>query len=275
MRNPLKKLTPLISRKNPKPLAPRQKLFLKKRPARVYAIGDVHGCLDLLLNLEAQIIKDAANEKGPKLIVMLGDYVDRGPQSRQTIDHLLAPPPEGFERICLAGNHEQMMIAFLENPKNATAWLETGGRQALASYGLSPTIYARPKFNIKKLKYALASHIPLGHLRFLMDLPSLLVMPGFIFVHAGVRPKIPLHEQTDRDLLWIRNDFLGADVSDIIAGEYASPKRPCRVIHGHTPVKLPVLTNARIGIDTGACLTGNLTALKITAKGKLSFLSTK
>src|SRR3569833_1596988 len=113
----------------------RARLVVEQRPPTIYAIGDVNGRLDQVVFLEAQIHRDGAGEPGEKWIVMLGDYIDRGPQSAQVLELLLKAPPEGFKRICLAGNHEELMLAFLERPTGARVWLDLGGRETLTSYG--------------------------------------------------------------------------------------------------------------------------------------------
>lgn len=261
MLNRLKFLRNLFSEPSPSAEGQRPRLALAERPELVCAIGDVHGRYDLLRRLEQQLTADAAGIAGRKLIVMLGDYVDRGPQSREVIEHLLAPPPDGFERICLAGNHEQVMQAFLADSARNGSWLEFGGTDTLASYGIYEDAYAGPALRRKSFAYVLESSIPDEHRQFLAALPSLLVMPGFAFVHAGIRPGVSLADQSDSDLLWIRQEFF--DASDPDAG--------LRIVHGHTPVAEPEVTPYRIDIDTGAYMSGCLTALCINASGEITF----
>lgn len=226
-------------------------------PSAVYAVGDVHGCFDALTTLERIILEDAGGRPGGKLLVMLGDYIDRGPQSRQVIDHLLEPAPAGFERICLRGNHEQMMLDYLADPQSHGYWLDEGGAETLASYGIA----AEPG-QAGHGPASVATQLPQHHLAFLAGLPGLLQLPGWIFVHAGIRPGVPLERQRDDDLIWIREPFLeGGGLPGF------------RVVHGHTPVDAPEVTPPRIGIDTHCYATGRLTALRVTPDGDIGFLT--
>ncbi len=244
----------------PQPAAARERLRASARPALVYAVGDVHGCLAELLQLEKLIEADASGTDGEKWIVLLGDYVDRGPRSAQVIDHLLAPAPDGFRRFSLAGNHEQMLLDFLAAPQEAAEWLAYGGVETLASYGINVREGGGRPAALSRL---LETQMPQSHLDWLRQLPISLETPGFFFVHAGVRPGQTLAEQDDRDLLWIREPFLGAATQfDTI------------VVHGHTPAIEPVRTAWRVGVDTAAFATGRLTAARIDAVGEISFLST-
>jgi serine/threonine protein phosphatase 1 len=230
-------------------------------PARVYAVGDVHGCLSELEALERLIVEDASGVAGDKWIVMLGDYVDRGPASAAVLDRLCAVPPNGFRRICLTGNHEVMMLKFLQRPATNSDWLSFGGRETLASYGID----ARDLGNLSMAarRHLLESHIPAEHIALLQSFALSLQLPGVVFVHAGLRPGVAVDQQTEADLLWIREPFLG----DMVP-------RPFRVVHGHTPVAVPEVLPNRIGIDTGAFATGVLTALRLDAKGDLLLLNT-
>jgi len=235
------------------------RLHLNQLPSAVYAIGDVHGCLDELKRLEHIIVADAPIE-GPKLIVMLGDYVDRGPQSAQVLDWLLRPAPSGFTRICLRGNHEAMFLAALERPERCDDWLTWGGEETLQSYGLSTTDFAGASG--RQRGHMLQSVVPEEHRSFLRELPTMLEMPGVVFVHAGIRPGIPLERQVDRDLIWIREPFLSEDHGLGVL-----------VVHGHTPNEKPVVLDHRIGVDTLAYSTGVLTAFKLSPGGR-SLVST-
>lgn len=254
----LRAVASLFGPRRPEP-QPRQRLSAAARPALIYAIGDVHGCLDELLRLEQHIVADAAGTAGEKWIVMLGDYVDRGPASAQVIDHLLAPPPPGFRRFTLAGNHEQMLLEFLAAPRQSAGWLDFGGLETLRSYGIEP-LNQPPA----ALATALAARLPSAHLDWLHQLPASLEVPGFVFVHAGLRPGVPLDAQDERDMLWIRNEFLDAPAS-------GGPV----VVHGHSPEAEPVHNAARIGIDTAAFATGRLTSARIDADGGVSFITSQ
>jgi serine/threonine protein phosphatase 1 len=248
------------ARREPQSLATRERLRASARPAVIYAVGDIHGCLVELRRLEQIIAVDASHTIGEKWLVHLGDYIDRGPQSAQVIDHLLAAPTDGFRRFSLAGNHEQMLLDFLATPNESAEWLAYGGVETLASYGIDARdAGGRPA----ALARALEAQMPRSHLEWLRRLPVSLETPGFFFAHAGVRPGRALAEQEDRDLLWIREPFLETAMD---AGTV--------VVHGHTPASEPELRAWRIGIDTGAFATGRLTSARIEASGAVSFLST-
>lgn len=240
--------------------AARRRLEMDAMPDVVYAIGDVHGCLRQLLAVEAEIERRDPSGNERNLIVMMGDYIDRGPKSRDVIEHLIGPAPAGFQRVCLAGNHEQAMLDFLDGIGGGMPWLEFGGRETLASYGIDVSRLPRP--GSKAFAYLVESHVPDEHLKFLRALPSMLHMPGWVFVHAGIRPGTALTDQDEEDLLWIRRAFLDAGDLGIDA----------RVVHGHTPAPEPEVLAQRIGIDTGAFMTGRLTAVRLTRGGDISIL---
>lgn len=233
----------------------RPHLNIDSENAVVFAIGDVHGCLDELLTLEQQIISNAGSSKRAKWIVMLGDYIDRGPQSAQVIEHLLADPPEGFKRICLCGNHEVHLLEALQR-RGLDHWFKYGGLETLKSYGIDPGEMATQSNPDKFVQAQLQNKIPSVHLDFLQKLPVLLETTDHIMVHAGLRPGVMIADQTDRDLMSIRDDFLFSD--------YNFGK--C-VVHGHTPVDVPDVKFNRINVDTRAFASGRLTALKIEEKG--------
>lgn len=238
----------------------RPRLEFDFRPAAIYAIGDVHGCLDQLLALEAQIAADAAGVPGEKWLVTLGDYIDRGPQPAAVIAHVMGAAPEGFRRFALVGNHEQLLLDFLGNPAANLDWLEWGGLATAASYGLVDDSHAwrrRPQDFARRLEPL----IPARHVSWLQDLPTCLVVPGFFFVHAGIRPGVPLAAQDDEDLIWIRAPFLKARLATDLT-----------VVHGHTPVDAPEFVPGRIDIDTGCCFGGTLTALRVLADGSTKIL---
>jgi serine/threonine protein phosphatase 1 len=239
----------------------RERLAAPSEPAVIYAIGDVHGCLDLLTALEAAIIADADGRPGEKWIVMLGDYVDRGPKSAQVIDHLLRDPPPGFTRVTLCGNHEAAMLAFLDDPEPRSSWLEFGGIETLASYGIAGPLVHRG--GSRQLRDAVASYVPDEHRAFLAGLPISLETPAHLFVHAGVRPGIPWARQADEDLFWFRDDYSAS------FAEFGK-----LVIHGHTPLQDAFLSRTRIGIDTGAYLTGRLSAVRLLPGSEPTILST-
>lgn len=217
-------------------------------PVAVYVIGDIHGCFALLMQLENQIYADAKMISGEKLIVYLGDVVDRGDRSSEVIEHLLSRPPPRFQRICLRGNHEHLMNSFLQNPSRDAPWLEFGGRQTLESYGVDLIEKARPR----DLRMKITALIPDAHLSFLSDLPVSLELPDYYIAHAGINPDASLHDQTDRDLLWIREPF----------SSHNGPFEKV-VVHGHTPQETATVTQHKISIDTGAYASGKLSAVRL------------
>ncbi len=229
--------------------------------AIVYAVGDVHGCYKELLSLEQNIQRDAQKFSGRKIIVMLGDYIDRGPQSARVLDHLLAPPLPGLLRVCLAGNHEVAMLHYLDGYLSRDRWLSVGGRETLFSYGVDPARLASLYASSEEVDRRIREVIPADHIDFLRSLPVLLCSDKFVFVHAGIRPGIDLIAQDEQDLLNIRHEFF--DAAHLLDRF---------VVHGHTPVDMPRLDGRRLGIDTGAFQSGRLTAVRIAGKfGKLIF----
>jgi serine/threonine protein phosphatase 1 len=239
---------------------PHPRLAFHNWPAAVYAVGDVHGCLDQLIALESVIAEDSLNFEGEKWLVTLGDHVDRGPASAATIAHVMGEAPRGFRRFALLGNHEQIMLDFLDNPAAHAYWLEEGGLETLRSYGVA--IDYPPLRGLADLQRTLGAAIPVAHREFIASLPTYLSLPGWLFVHAGMRPGIPLAMQTDEDLIWIRAPFL---TSQLTGG--------LRVVHGHTPGRDIVVTPHRIDIDTHCYHTGKLSAVRVTPDGKTAFFS--
>lgn len=218
----------------------------------VYAVGDVHGCLDALLALERNIVEDASTLPGSKTIVMLGDYVDRGPSSAQVLDHLAGPAPAGFERICLAGNHELAMLDYLEGRIGLRAWLGIGAEPTLLSYGIDHRRLLDIYGDERQVGAVIRETIPAGHLAFLRSLPVLIEADSYIFVHAGIRPGVELNRQRDVDLVFIRSAFF--EQAHLLT-RY--------VVHGHTPVEEAKREGMRVNIDTGAFFSGRLTGLRI------------
>lgn len=231
---------------------------------RVYAIGDVHGRYDLLCALEATIVTHLAQHPIERpVLVYIGDYVDRGYESRQVVDHLIAPPPPGFTRICLKGNHEDFVLRFLEDTAVAHMWLVNGGRETLLSYGVALTAGLDLEQQIEGAQAALRDRLPAAHREFMQSLPLSHVEGDYLFVHAGVRPGVPMEHQSESDLLWIRDQFLRS--TRRLAGKV--------VVHGHTVVSEPDVQSNRVGIDTGAFATGRLTCLVIEGSD-LAFFQT-
>ena len=231
---------------------------------RVYAIGDIHGRVDLLRRLHGHIIEDSASAPPGthNVAVYVGDYVDRGLHSRDVIDLLLDQPLPGFESIHLRGNHDHEFVAFLEDPVKSAAWLRYGGDATLYSYGVRVPSASPPEDRVMLLRDQLRDALPPRHLAFLIDLPFTYEVGDFLFVHAGIDPDKPLDWQTAADMLWIRERFLEADAD---FGKI--------VVHGHSISDSPDVRENRIGIDTGACYTNVLTSLVLEGRTK-RFLST-
>jgi serine/threonine protein phosphatase 1 len=227
---------------------------------RLYAVGDIHGCDDLLAAMHDLIWNDArGHDAVRKLVVYLGDYVDRGPASCAVIGRLLDETLPGFEAVHLLGNHEDGMLQFLIDARIGPHWLAYGGAATLRSYGVEPPQTDR---DLPLVQEELRARLPARHLAFLRRLRLSHVEGDYLFVHAGIRPGIALDDQRPEDLLWIREEFLQStrDFGKI-------------VVHGHTIVDEPERRANRIGIDTGAFASGILTALVLQGE-QVGFLQT-
>lgn len=218
----------------------------------VWAVGDVHGRLDLLDALLAAIAERRAGT-GREILVLLGDYVDRGAESRGVIERLVALDDDpAFETHFLKGNHEDKMQEFLRDPTVGAAWCEYGGAQALESFGLKvPVLKHRPEGWVA-LSTDLAHRLSPRQRRFLDDLKVSVSLGGYFFAHAGARPGTPLDQQSDYDLMWVRSSFLNSE-----------ERFERIVVHGHTPTEHPHVDHRRIGIDTKAYESGVLTAVRL------------
>jgi serine/threonine protein phosphatase 1 len=225
---------------------------------RIYAIGDIHGRADLLQQLFTVIDNDLARSAPERAIqVFLGDYVDRGPDSRGVLD-LLIDRQGCHETVFLKGNHEAFFLDVLQDPAKLQDWRNYGGLTTLMSYGVQPSMKPTAEQQIELID-ALARSMPAEHLAFLRNLPLSFDCGDFFFAHAGVRPGLALDRQTEADLLWIREEFLNSEED---FGKL--------VVHGHTPVATPDFRPNRINIDTGAYATGNLTLLTIQGDSLLA-----
>ncbi len=222
---------------------------------RVYAIGDVHGCLDRLVAMHELIIEDLKERPvAEPMLLHLGDYVDRGPESAGVVERLAAGNVRSeVPTINLMGNHEQMMLAALATGETEATdlWLANGGGDSLLSWGVPRS--AQPK--------EWPAYLPKWHLIFLRDLALRHEVGGYLFVHAGIRPGIPLERQNRHDLLWIREPFLSSTQPFGLV-----------VVHGHTPRQEPVVRQNRIGIDTGAVMGGALTCA-VLEEDRLGFIT--
>ena len=221
---------------------------------RLYAIGDVHGCFSLLVQLLQLIEQDQASRPPAEThVLLLGDYIDRGPQSREVCELLHAMAPSSYFH-CLRGNHEQTMLDVMSGNHMALRfWLEYGGAETLASWGIGPNLIEQAQYGeageadlIKAIRMA----VPPAMARWMRRLPTYHIHGDYLFVHAGIRPKLDLERQSDDDLLWIREPFLSSRA-----------RHPWRVIHGHSEDEDVQIAPNRIGIDTAAYRTGVLTAI--------------
>lgn len=218
---------------------------------RIYAIGDVHGRADLLQSLFTAIDADLDRSKPERAIeVLIGDYVDRGPDSRAVLD-LLIERSQTHETVCLKGNHEAIFLEVLKDPTRLQDWRNYGGLFTLMSYGVTPSANPGPEQQVAMIR-ALDRAVPEEHKAFLQGLPTSFACGDFFFVHAGVRPGVALDQQREQDLLWIREEFLASEAD---FGKF--------IVHGHTPVREPDLRANRLNIDTGAYATGCLTLVRL------------
>jgi serine/threonine protein phosphatase 1 len=222
----------------------------------VYAIGDVHGRLDLLVEMHAQIAAEIMRLRPADWrIVHLGDYVDRGPESKGVIEFLVRQTAADRRILALAGNHDVGFLDFLAEPDPVGLFARYGGVETARSYGVELDLYDMAAFDAGCR--ALASAVPESHRKFLHALKFSAAFGDFFFCHAGIRPGVALDAQDPRDLIWIRGEFhrhreLFAKV----------------VVHGHTPVAEPEVLPNRVNVDTGAFASGRLTALVVDGAEK-------
>lgn len=218
----------------------------------VYAIGDIHGRLDLLDKMLQLIDADRLSRSAEQVaIIVLGDVIDRGPDSRGVVERLMQLSHAPVRLVCLMGNHEEVLLRLINGERGLLQdWLLFGGSECLRSYGADPRqIAAMPeKLALKAIRHA----IPAGHAHFLSTFIDTLSFGDYLFVHAGIRPGVPVAEQKQLDLRWIRQDFL--DFEGALGAV---------VVHGHTISAEIIERHNRIGIDTGAYRSGRLTALAL------------
>ncbi len=243
-------------------------MFRRKRSTDgrvIYAVGDIHGRLDLLEIMLDRIAEDAAGQASPAGmdVVFLGDYVDRGPNSRGVVERLRSLESDQAKLHFLKGNHEATMLNFLADPGIGPQWCQHGGKETLASYGVEAPISAADEDAWAAASEELEQNLPDPHRAFIHGLDLYVEIGDYLFVHAGLRPGRALDAQTEEDMLWIRDDFLG------------DRRRFDKiVVHGHTPQRAPVWDKRRIGLDTGAYVTGVLTSARI-AEDTVAFIEAR
>jgi serine/threonine protein phosphatase 1 len=218
----------------------------------LYVVGDMHGSSGLLRRIEDAVVADMAGT--PAHFILLGDLIDRGPDSADVLDHMLRRPPAGLTRHAILGNHEAMFLRFLENPADAGAWLNFGGRETLASYGIDPHQFAT--LSAKQQRQQIDANIPAAHRSFLAELPAILTWGNVIFAHAGFDFAAPLAAQSEDTILWAR-------------APTAPEKLPrgSTFVHGHFPIDLPDLTQPVINMDVGAYITNRACILHLDPSG--------
>lgn len=220
----------------------------------IYAVGDLHGCRQLLIGLEALIREDAQQFPGRPQIVLLGDMVDRGPDTAGLLDRLMRALPWAT-RLALRGNHEEMMLAFLEDPFRNRSWLDQGGYETLRSYGLALDPAAPLDLPLRRLRQMLAAHLSSDHLDWLRALPCGYVVAdaaqSWVLAHAGFDPERGFSNQPARTLVW--------------GGAHPEPDGTICLVHGHVIQTEVYFAKNCIGIDTGAYKTGELTTLRLVA----------
>lgn len=202
---------------------------------KYFAVGDVHGCMSRLEALWHKIDFDI----GKDTLLFIGDYIDRGPDSREVVDFILDLKKK-VNVICLRGNHEQMLLTYHLYNSYKDFYLLNGGASTVKSYGLVDTDMGR------------RANIPPNHLDFFRGLIPYHETDDYIFVHAGLKPGVALHKQDPTDMIWIRNEFIDSD--------YDFGKK---IVFGHTPMPAPLVAAGKIGIDTGAVYGGKLTCVQL------------
>lgn len=242
----------------PRPIEDRQ--FAVPDGTRAYVVGDIHGRVDLLRRLHDMVAADSLTSPVTRnVLVYLGDYVDRGDSSRQVIEFLMQQELQGFEIVHLIGNHEEMMLTFLDDPSIGPNWIGNGGGETLLSYGIHNPGHRAvlEPGTLETLSQALAAELPKEHVNFLHGLATSHVEGDYMFVHAGIMPGVSLDLQTRADLLWIRDEFLSSHADH----------GKC-IVHGHTITREVAFRGNRIGIDTGAFYTGVLTCLVLQGQDR-------
>jgi serine/threonine protein phosphatase 1 len=234
-----------------RPGAAQERTYSLPPGVRAYAVGDIHGEAELLRALLDRIVEDGnALPPAQTHLIFLGDYIDRGPDSREVIELLSRWSQADANCHFLKGNHEDALLEIIAgNEDDLPGWLRFGGRETLASYGISERAVA---MGGPFLRAEFAEKVPQHHLDFLNGLSLKVELGDYLFVHAGIKPDVAIDQQDDRDLMWIRREFLG------YAGYHAK-----MVVHGHTISSDVEFLPNRIGVDTGAYASGRLSAVML------------
>ncbi len=215
---------------------------------RVYAVGDIHGRADLLKRLHERMIRDRKERPTAKdIIIYLGDYVDRSLQVREVLDILTSGPPDGFQAVYLRGNHEETLLHFLDDASYLESWISMGAQSTLLSYQVPIWGCVVTPERASEIRRTFLQLLPRRHFEFFRSLRTTVALGDYLFVHAGIRPGVPLSCQRTQDLLWIRNEFLASENSFDV-----------RVVHGHSVVPYPEILPNRVNVETGAYATGVL-----------------
>jgi serine/threonine protein phosphatase 1 len=240
--------------------APSKRAFQVPPGTRVYAVGDIHGCARELEDLLARIDEDRTSANGDVHLVFLGDLIDRGPDSAAVVRRLREGPLPGDRHSFLLGNHEEAMLSIWNGDLDSlSGWLTYGGMETLESYGLSRSeIFALGADLPRRMREV----VPASDIAFMAGFEDQVRIGDYLFVHAGIRPGVPLNRQEQFDLRWIRDEFLADEETD----------HGVMVVHGHTITDAPDVRPNRIGIDTGCFESGLLTAL-VLEKDEMRFIT--
>ena len=224
----------------------------------LFAIGDIHGCLSQLTSLHKNILNYDKFDPKNDLLIYLGDYIDRGKNSKEVIDQIIKLKSNKIKTINLMGNHDEFMIDFLFNKNNnIKSWLNFGADSTFRSYGIEIVEFIKDGFEeniINKLRETALKKIDENHLNFFKNLKTSFSTEKYLFVHAGIDPQKKLTDQTKKDYLWSRSD-------KFFDKEFKADKI---IVHGHTPVESIVNDPFRINIDSGCYFSGKLTSVCLT-----------
>lgn len=243
-----------------------ERIIFAEQPELIYAIGDVHGEIDLLWQIEDMIYADCKELDGKKLVVYVGDLIDRGPRSADVLEHFMSPALHGIRRISLLGNHEVFFLRAICGDIPVKQWMSFGGLETLQSYAANSLLNEQnfEAMHESELLRFIEAYVPKSHIDFMASMPLSLMMPDYFFSHAGARLDVALDEQDPMDLVMIREEFIGQNhIFDKM------------LVHGHTITKKAIINNNTINLDTGAYATQKLTAVKIQKNAAPVFFDTQ